>query len=115
MVAPSFLPGLQRVAARAAPARPGVRVLPGLQRGGGAPCVGTLTVSGVVSRLTTPEGGLIVRLHERASGRLVRSTNSAPDGSYSFASLSAAFRYYVVLLDPLEADDAAVADLITPE
>ena len=58
-----------------------------------------------------------VRLFERRTGRCIRETWSAPDGSYSFPNI--AYRdkgYFVVAFDhgdnPL---NAAIADLITPE
>lgn len=78
--------------------------------GGGHQIVGTVDEMGVA-------GAYRVRLFERRTGRCVRETWSAADGSYSFPYL--AYRdqgYFAVAFDygdnPL---NAAIADLITPE
>ena len=78
--------------------------------GGGHQIVGTVDEVGVA-------GAYRVRLFERRTGRCVRETWSAADGSYAFNYI--AYRpngYFVIAFDygdnPL---NAAIADLITPE
>lgn len=79
-------------------------------------CPGRQSFIGVASRLTTPTAGLTVRLYERSTGRLVRETVSASDGSYSFPGVTDLRTYYVVLLDVQPGGfNAAIADAVVPE
>ena len=78
--------------------------------GGGHQIVGTVDEMGVA-------GAYRVRLFERRTGRCVRETWSAADGSYSFPYIAYRYQgYFAVAFDhgdnPL---NAAIADLITPE
>lgn len=86
------------------------RVIRDIPDGGLYRIRGAITEIGVV-------GSYRVRLFDRQSGRRIRETWSAPDGSYSFPYIAYRHRgYFVVAYDygdnPL---NAAVADLVTPE
>lgn len=77
---------------------------------------GAFRITGTVTELGTA-GRYRVRLFDRASGRCLRETWSAADGSYAFPSMAYRLNgYFVVAYDhgnsPL---NAAIADLITPE
>lgn len=80
-----------------------------LEDGGQYQITGTVTELGVA-------GDYVIRLYDRSSGRYLRQTVSAADGSYAFPYL--AYRqngYFAIAFDhgnnPL---NAAIADLITP-
>jgi hypothetical protein len=78
--------------------------------GGGYRLTGTVTELGTA-------GAYRVRLFDRVSGRCLRETWSAPDGSYSFPAIAYRLNgYFIVAYDhgnsPL---NAAIADLVTPE
>lgn len=80
-------------------------------RDGGRYCIsGTLTREHVA--LSGP-----VRLFDRQTGRLLRQTTAAANGSYSFVGLAYRYRGYIALAHDQNATplNAAIADLITPE
>ncbi len=77
---------------------------------------GAYRIVGTVDELGVT-GAYRVRLFDRRSGRLIRETWSAADGSYSFPYIAYRYQgYFAVAFDhgdnPL---NAAIADLITPE
>lgn len=79
---------------------------------------GSYAISDYVSRVGEM-GSYRVRLYDRDSGLLVASTRSAADGSYVFSNLpNRPEEYTLVAIDndpKIDALNAAVADLITPE
>lgn len=78
---------------------------------------GAYQIAGAITKLGS-FGRYRVRLFDRVSGRCLRETSSATDGSYTFSNIAyRVHRYFIVAYDhdgenPL---NAAVADLITPE
>ena len=77
---------------------------------------GAYQITGTVEELGV-YGAYQVRLFDRQSGRCIRETWSAADGSYSFPYIAYRLRgYFTVAYDhgdnPL---NAAIADFITPE
>ena len=71
-------------------------------------------IAGTLKVLTLP-AAREVRLHDRHTGQLLRTTTSAPDGTYSFGRLQLDRRYMVVGLDDTgqpSMKNAAVADMV---
>lgn len=78
-------------------------------------CPGRQAFAGEVDVLTTPTAGRIVRLYERASGRLVRETVSDSAGLYAFPGVTDSRLYYIVALDTQPGGyNAAIADYVVP-
>lgn len=88
--------------------QPGVRV--DIEDGGAYRITGNVDELGVY-------GSYRVRLFERRSGRCIRETWSAADGSYSFPSIAYRHQgYFAIAFDHVDNPlNAAIADLITPE
>lgn len=77
---------------------------------------GAYRILGTVTELAVA-GPYRVRLFGRQSGRLLRETWSAADGSYSFPNIAYRYQgYFVVAYDHGDSPlNAAIADLVTPE
>jgi hypothetical protein len=77
---------------------------------------GALSISGTVAIDDSPDIPVRrrVRLFEKKSGRFVRETWSAVDGSYSFTNLKDQ-EYFVLSHDHTNNYNAAIKDRITPE
>lgn len=77
---------------------------------------GALRIAGAVKIDDTPDIPVSrrVRLFDQLSGRLVRETWSAEDGSYSFDKI-ADRKFFVVAFDHTLQDNAAIKDQISPE
>lgn len=76
---------------------------------------GRFGFAGQVDVITTPAPDRVVRLYDRASGRLVREVRTSPAGLYAFPDLTDTRLYYVVALDNLpNPESAAIADAVTP-
>lgn len=60
---------------------------------------GKHSFTGEVDVITTPAPARVVRLHDRASGRVVRETATDAAGLYSFADVTNLRDYYIVALD----------------
>lgn len=76
-----------------------------MEDGGATQITGTVDELGVVGRYR-------VRLYDRASGRKVRETWSSASGAYAFRTQG----YYAIAFDHgADPQNAAIADLITPE
>lgn len=75
-------------------------------------------VAGTVKVLTVPAPGRVVRLYDRASGKLAFETISAADGSYAFPSVfrgAGARHYYAVALDTQPGGyNATIEDMVVP-
>ena len=122
MTAPSILfEAPQRVAARGkTAAAPGGYAL-ALQRVVDKrllPFWGPGRVAGTVKVLTVPAPGRVVRLYDRASGKLAFETISAADGSYAFPAVfrgDGARQYYAVALDTQPGGyNATIEDMVVP-
>lgn len=75
---------------------------------------GRAGIAGTVRSLSTPVGGRVVAVMHRDSRRVIRTTVSAPDGTYSFPDLAPSPKYVVVALDSMPGGyNAAIADYIT--
>lgn len=71
-------------------------------------------IAGTIQVDTTPVAR-VVRLYERATGRLVREVVSGADGWYAFQEVQDRWKYYVVGLDTQPGGvNADIADYITP-
>lgn len=122
MTAPSILfEAPQRVAARGkTAAAPGGYTLPLLRikHKHLEPFWGPGRVAGTVKVLTVPAPGRVVRLYDRASGKLAFETISAADGSYAFPSVfrgAGARHYYAVALDTQPGGyNATIEDMVVP-
>jgi len=80
------------------------------------PFYGSKSIGGVVDVITTPAPSRVVRLHHRGTGKVVRETRTASDGSYAFRGLDPNFDYYVIAFDGQPGGyNAAVADMVRPE
>ena len=76
---------------------------------------GKRAFAGQVDVITTPAPDRVVRLYDRASGRLVRETRTSLAGLYAFPDVTDTRLYYVVALDNLpNPETAAIADAVTP-
>lgn len=77
---------------------------------------GSHRITGTVTELGVP-GSYKVRLFSRTNGLLLRQTLSASDGAYTFNYIANIPNgYFVVAHDHTEPlNNAAIADLITPE
>ena len=77
---------------------------------------GARALSGVVDYITSPAAGRTVRAYDKASGRLLRETTTAGDGTYSFPDLIGSRDYYVVALDtppnPASAWDTDISPIV---
>lgn len=60
---------------------------------------GASAFTGEVDIITTPAPTRVVRLHDRASGRVVRETTTDAAGLYSFPDVTNQRDYYIVALD----------------
>ncbi len=80
---------------------------------------GTGSVSGTVLRASEPgvnvAGKYSVRLHERRTGFLVRSTISDANGSFAFHNIKHTHYLLVSIDHNTEPKTAAVSDMVIPE
>ena len=115
VAAPSFLSDFPRVSGRAAPGPGTLRVRTVLQPAYPRLARGRQGFAGSVKVILAPAPTRIVRLYERASGRLVRETLTTLAGLYSFPEVTDTWSYYVVALDNMPGGyNAAIADDVTP-
>lgn len=101
MTAPSMplAGGLTRIAAQTAAHGPGLHVMPTLSAARCPILPGAFSFRGEVDVITTPAPSRVVRLHDRASGKVVRETVTDAAGLYSFPGVSDLRDYYIVALD----------------
>lgn len=78
-----------------------------LNDGGPYRITGTVTELGAV-------GMYRVRLHDQLTGRCIRETWSAADGSYSFTNLNAKQKYVVAFDHTTPLQSAAIQDKVVP-
>lgn len=81
-----------------------------------SPFYGRKAIGGIVDVIITPAPARVVRLHHRGTGKVVRETLSAADGSYQFLGLDDNFDYYVIAFDVQPGGyNAAIADMVRPQ
>lgn len=115
MAAPSFHSVVVRLAVRAPAGALTLRVVGPLVKAQPVLARGPAKFAGEVDRITTPTAGLLVRVYERVSGRLVRETRSSAGGLYEVANLHDAAHYYLVAFDDQPGgQNAAIADWQQP-
>lgn len=78
-----------------------------IEHGGNYQITGTVTELGTV-------GMYRVRLHDQLTGRCIRETWSAADGSYSFTNLNAKQKYVVAFDHTTPLQSAAIQDKVVP-